>query len=446
MIRLFFLNGRRAEISSAENLCEELSELGIEANIPYISENNMEFAEFPETLGKRFHELTELYSCDAVILVLNAEKFLSIQEYDFVSEYVRYMGSERIILIINRLSSVNASDRQRVINFVKNRAASKIPGVSYIFTNVSYSGKPWVDYARSKILTAVNTDSPLPAAKMRKAIAQTLTNELKHIREEARKNNELAIKENEDAIIMNNSLTDFIKDRDIALQVLADSIRSAFEELEKSAFDELIIKGKNWYIHEFEDYAAENARKISERSVKEAEKRLSEDTLRLSISLPEDPVEPPEISNIDVWGDIAVIYGEKEWYRYRTLALYGLSACAVVISGIISHFNTLNGIITGLIVIGGGAAGDFIMKSRNKILTGDIQRSIKMTLENVSAKVAEAVCHEVKQAYLFTEAEFRRIADSLIGGSIFAPIDENSGTARRIRTLEELIEQLKDGE
>ena len=386
-------------------------------------------------------------SCDTVILITSAEKFLSIQEYDFISEYLRYMNAERIILIVNRLSSVPASNRQRVIDYVKNKIASKIRGVIYIFTDVPYLGKSWEDYTRNKILAAVNTSAnTVYAAKMKKAIAQMLTNELKYIREEARKNNELTIKGNEDAIIMNNSLTNFVKDRETAVKVLTDSIKSALEGLEKSAVDELTVKGRNWYIHEFRDYVAENIRKISEDLIKEARECLSEDTLRLSISLSEDPAEPSEIHNIDSMKDITVVYGEREWYRYRTLALYVLSAGAVVICGIISHFNMLNGIIIGLMMIGAGAAGDFVMKKKNKILVGDIRRSINMTLENVSSELTEAVCREVKQAYLFTEAEFRRMADSSIGGSIFAPINENSGTAKKIRTLEEIIGKLKDGE
>ena len=47
--------GRWGDISLAEDLCEELPELRIEATIPYLSENNIEFMEFPEALGKKFH-------------------------------------------------------------------------------------------------------------------------------------------------------------------------------------------------------------------------------------------------------------------------------------------------------------------------------------------------------------------------------------------------------
>ena len=38
---------------------DQFPELKIEANIPYMSENNIEFIEFPEVFSKRFHELIE---------------------------------------------------------------------------------------------------------------------------------------------------------------------------------------------------------------------------------------------------------------------------------------------------------------------------------------------------------------------------------------------------
>ena len=321
-------DGTREDISALEkisalddeNFCADFQAITIEANIP-MNENKLEFAEFPDVVGEKFDDLIDLYCCDCVMLIMNAEKFMNLQEQAFIEDYVKFIGPERIILVVNKLSLVNAQNRARVIDYVKKKAASKFPGLSCIFTDVKYSGNSWENYTRKKLLAVINTPVTLPSSKMTEAIASMLSGELKQIRADAQKNNELAVRDNEDAMILNDSLTEFGKRENLAVQVLTDKVKSEFAALERDAVDEFRKNGREWYLGNFVSYASERVKKIFAQCMKESSERLNEDTVRLSIGLSDDSLYPAEINVPENLKDIAVIEGGKDWYRYRQFAL-----------------------------------------------------------------------------------------------------------------------------
>lgn len=39
------------------------------------------------------------------MLIMNAEKFMNLQEQAFIEDYVKFIGPERIILVVNKLSN-----------------------------------------------------------------------------------------------------------------------------------------------------------------------------------------------------------------------------------------------------------------------------------------------------------------------------------------------------
>ena len=437
-------DGTREDLAGAEDLCGRLPALTIEADIPFLSENKIEFMEFPEVLGKKFDGLSELYTCDAVVLVMSAEKFLSIKEQEFIAEYVKFIGPERLMLVVNKLSLVREQEQQRVIDHVKSKSASKIPEeVQLMFSDVEYSGSSWEETARKRLLKMLSANVPLPSLRMKEMIASRLENELRGIREEARKNNDLELSSNDDAMLMNSSLTEFRKRENLAVQVLTDNLRSAFDGLQKSSLDQFTQNGNDWYMSSFSGYVSDAVRKIVDQYANEAFSRLQEDTVKLSIGLEGDVLEAPAVNMPDSVKDIAVIQGGKDWYKYRTFALYGVSGLAVVLSGIISKFSLLSGIMTGWIVLGGGAAGDFVMRTKNQMMASDIERSIKLTADRLSSEVIDTLSAEVRKAYHLVEADFRSRTDSVIGRGIFVPADENSEAAKKMRAFEGVIRMLK---
>lgn len=254
---------------------------------------------------------------------------------------------------------------------------------------MKYSGNSWENYTRKKLLAVINTSVTLPSSKMAEAIASMLSGELKQIRADAQKNNELAVRDNEDAMILNDSLTEFGKRENLAVQVLTDKVKSEFAALERDAVNEFRKNGREWYLGNFVSYASERVKKIFAQCMKESSERLNEDTVRLSIGLSDDSLYPAEINAPENLKNIAVIEGGKDWYKYRQFAFYGVSGLAVIISGIIGHYSILNGIITGLLVICAGAIGDFVMRTKNKMLTGDMERSIKLTSEKLSSEAID---------------------------------------------------------
>ena len=422
-------------LESAEEFRGKVPEMTIHAQLP---ENDIEFTEFPGLIGADVASFTELYCCDCVILVMRASQFMNINERRFIADYIKYIGPERIMLAVNKLPE-RESDRTQAVTHTERIIASSFHELRYVFAD----SEGWQESLRNGIRAMLNTNVPVSSSAMREHIASMLEKELARVRSEAKKKGELIYKENEDSFIVNDALTQFGADSNMAVKVLQEGISREISELSDSAIDEFRKNGRKWFTDNFRPYVTDALKRIASQYVKESNERLREDTIRLSISLPDDSLEGSELRKRDYIGRFNVTESGHDWEKIRPLVIYGVPVASVIVASLVSYFSITAGIVTGFAILGAGVLSDFVMKARNKMMNADIERSIKLTMDNLSGELISAVSGEIISAYNHVEEEFRIKSSSVRHRSSYDAADENSETAEKIHNLEELIGIMK---
>ena len=424
-------------LESAEDFRGEIPEMRIHAQLP---DSEIEFTEFPGLVGAEVDSLSELYCCNCIIFVMRAIPFMSINERRFISEFIKYIGPERIMIAVNKLPE-RESDRNEAITHAERIIASAFPEVRCVFSD----SEGWQESLRRGIRAMLNTRVPLSSSAMMEYISAKLVKELSHVRDEARKKGELVYRDNEDTFIINDALTKFGTDSNMAVKVITEGISRDVSKLCASATDEFRKNGRKWFKESFNAYIADGVKRISSQYVKEADERLKADTIRLSISLPDDSLEGSEIRKPADISGICDKSSEEghDWNKIRNFMFFGVPVAAVVTGSIISHFSISSGIVAGCAVLLAGGAADLIMKAKNKMVNTDIERSIKLTEDKLSGEIISALSSEIISAYNHVEEEFRIKSSSVRHRSSYEAADENSETAKKIHRLEELIRIMK---
>ena len=132
---VFDENGIVIEGDSLSQLTEERNVLSISTNNDYLKEKSLVVKEFHGLLSKSklsdVNLMADVYKCDAIVLVMTAEHFLSELESLFVENYIKYVGTSHILMIVNKLSSVVESDVPHLLDYVKNQMAAKFANVKW---------------------------------------------------------------------------------------------------------------------------------------------------------------------------------------------------------------------------------------------------------------------------------------------------------------------------
>ena len=112
-------SGEKVPLSELENMSGEEACIQLEINSPYLRDGNIELVEFSNLLSfKKINNIslmTSLYHCDAAVLVMSAEHLFSETECGFIENYIKYVGADHLLLIVNKLSMVNKIEVGNVI-------------------------------------------------------------------------------------------------------------------------------------------------------------------------------------------------------------------------------------------------------------------------------------------------------------------------------------------
>jgi GTPase SAR1 family protein len=87
--------------------------------------NGVEIADSPglnDSTGRNEVVVDYLTRADAVIFVLNAERFLALNEREFIEIYLRPLGQDNVIFVTNKINRIDPEERDDVIRRARQRA------------------------------------------------------------------------------------------------------------------------------------------------------------------------------------------------------------------------------------------------------------------------------------------------------------------------------------
>ena len=96
-------------------------------------EKDLCISELPNYISKKvaedFVSMSEIYECDAVILVMTAERLLSEAEQLFITNYIDFIDEKRLLVVINKMNMLPEQEVNRVIEYFESHKDIKFPNV-----------------------------------------------------------------------------------------------------------------------------------------------------------------------------------------------------------------------------------------------------------------------------------------------------------------------------
>ena len=88
-------------------------------------EKDLGISELPNYISKKvaedFATMSEIYECDAVILVMTAERLLSEAEQLFITNYIDFIDEKRLLIVINKMNMLPEHEVNRVIEYFESK-------------------------------------------------------------------------------------------------------------------------------------------------------------------------------------------------------------------------------------------------------------------------------------------------------------------------------------
>ena len=339
--------GTREDISRVKVLSRENSSLTLETDIAFLKNNSLEFAELPGLLCSGMNGVIECLNYDAVVLVLDAEKLFSKLERIFLNMCVKFIGPERITVIVNKSEAVDKAERDELADVLR----TKISGISQDIGLVFTDSDSWPEKARKRLIAVSSVRASMPVQNMKEYIASRLDEDAEKLRKDAESKRTFTVNTHNTAHSLlsesDDARTEFARRQNMTIEAIAGDIRSGFEEVKRSTLAKYRNGGQEWYSEQCAEYISDASCRIAEQAAEKAASRLQDDVKCLT-SVLGSSVATPEIDSPEVSEGFSAESRRRSQGNYSKIATYGGSICGVLIGGLVSRASLVAGIISGL--------------------------------------------------------------------------------------------------
>jgi len=149
-------DGSKTSLLKLKELCEDEKSLDVIIDSPFIKDNNLKLVEFHGTINTRrvadIAMMPEILQCNAIVLVVAADRLFSNPECKFIENYVKYVGADHLLVLISKLSLIPNSETDEILDFASKKASSKFPNVKIgLFGNKSIPDSPYESYSGKQL-------------------------------------------------------------------------------------------------------------------------------------------------------------------------------------------------------------------------------------------------------------------------------------------------------
>lgn len=439
-------------------LTEELEYLTIEVDNAFLKENALELKEFHGLLSKtklsNMDLMSEVYKCDAIVLVMTAEHLLSESECTFIDNYSKYVGESHILLVVNKLSVVGESEIIHVLDYAKNQIANKFDMVKWtVFDSTGQNENTISKYVSENIKQAISSLFIISNNSDEKVINNTLLYikeqlekqkanlaelEGKSIKEIAKKKEQSNKQKELEKAAIETSLIEFQQKRNETVEAVDQYIKEQFDEI---LFD-IVSKFSNaankysWYENDLEKIWREWVASASNKVDKYTAERIGSDIIWLNdllkTSLSIAPVEADILDNGLSNPEKLVPYA-----KYKKYAPIGIAG------GVVIGY-CLFRIIGAAIGLGGGLLAYSYLGMKDATQTDDMQRKLNAKIRDISSAVRNASRREIEKTYSEVLVEFKKEAAEIIEAKYIISDTLDDGFEEKKRMINNLITKIEE--
>ena len=245
-------SGECLDIEEMDRLMENANQLVVTSNAEILSD--CELIEFPGLISKKniqnLEAMSELYKCDAAILVISADHLFSEAECTFIENYGKYVGLERLLIVINKLDLIEEDEISSVLEFVVGKKEMGFPHTRICFLHENLIEAENILFGISAVREIVKewkstdrVDANIKSTEeLNKYVRSELENHIAKIKNEGQIDNETREAANK-KIIQNrelergrleNVLLEFESRRNDTLHEVTKYLHGVFQKMENS--------------------------------------------------------------------------------------------------------------------------------------------------------------------------------------------------------------------
>lgn len=253
-------------------------------------EKDLGISELPNYISKKvaedFATMSEIYECDAVILVMTAERLLSEAEQLFITNYIDFIDEKRLLIVINKMNMLPEHEVNRVIEYFESHKDIKFPNVRCVLMG-EIDRKGFIS-KRDDVLDVFREwcETEKPTQGIIDNVLSVVKNGLENKKKEYSEEliiNETDAKSKRDQMLERKTLEEstieksrieFMRRKNKAVETISDIQSKKFSEVEKLIQQEFIRSDNPeiWYRDELQKYW----KKISEEMCVEIDKTVTE--------------------------------------------------------------------------------------------------------------------------------------------------------------------------
>lgn len=451
-------NGSIIENSDLSQSVEEKDYVSISVNNEFLKKNSLVIREFHYLLNKEklsnIDTMDDIYNCDAVILVMSAEHLLSEMERAFIDNYRKYVGANHFLLIINRLTYVEETEVEHILDYVKNQISSKFSDVNWMVFEPSEKYEDLI-----KKYTSVDLESGVMALFNMKQDADDIPvrNTLGYIKEQLeiqrkelenleRKNKEERRKEKEqrekqkelEQASIDGALIEFQQKRNNTIESIDGYIKEQFDGI-LSEIEKEFLGASNkysWYENELDALWRRLVASVSEKvdcfTTSEIEKDIDwlNGLLETKIGITPVSITVSESSMKSV--DKIVPYGVYK--RYAPIGVAGGVAIGYCMFRIVG----------AAIGLGGGLLAYSYLGMKDSTQTEEIQRQLRSKIKDISSHIRKISEQEIEKIYAKILSEFKNEAIDILDTKYGFDCTENNDYIEQRQRIDNLIKKIEE--
>ncbi len=447
-------DGKPVDQKELLRLIEEDDAVSITVPNKILKNHGIEIKEFHGLLNRQklsdMFWMSSIYKCDTIVLVMSAEHLLSENECAFIDNFIQYVGSDRLLLVVNKLTSVSNSDIDRVLEYTQKQISIKFPDVKWSVNDPeSYFSGIVSKYTSTNVndgiigLCNITSDSRSYANNnILHFVRDELLSETDNLRDKKGKSEEeikisnrkvLEQKELEKAAI-ENALIEFAQRRNTAVDKVDTFIKKEFADIS----DRLLMEYENatdrhaWYGNELEKIWKKNVFNSSERADEFITKIVTEDVEWLNGLLN---------TNLKS-GRMAVEILDRQINSSDKLIPYKKYVSIGIGGGIIIGYCLFRmvGVVIGL---GGGALAFSYLKFKEAAQDEEIQRGISAQIRDISSEVRKLTRIEIEKLYDEVLNEFKKEVDGILDSKYRIVNINTDDYERKITELQKIITKME---
>ena len=456
--RIYGTDGSVYEKDKLSQLTEELEYLIIEVDNAFLKDNALKLKEFHGLLSKsklsNMNLMSEIYKCDAIVLVMTAEHLLSESECAFIENYSKYVGESHILLVVNKLSAVGESEVIHVLDYAKNQIANKFDTVRWTVFDSTGRNEHIIDkYVTEDIKQGISSLFTISNDPDEKAINNTLLYikeqlekqkanladlEGKSIEEIAKKKEQNNKQKELEKAAIETSLIEFQQKRNETVEAVDQYIKERFDRILSDIVSEFSNAENKyfWYENDLEKIWRKLVISASNKVDKYTAERIGNDVNWLNdllkTSLGIAPVK------VDI-ADNGLSSAEKlvPYAKYKKYAPIGIGG------GVVIGY-CLFRIIGAAISLGGGLLAYSYLEMKDVAQTDDVKRKLNSKIRDISSATREASRREIEKTYSEVLVEFKKEATEIIDAKYVISDTLDNSFEKKKRMINNLITKIEE--